>query len=222
MQIIDKNRDYYDYVQFRFGQEVDKTSTFDRRGSAILAQQELIQRIFQRRIASGWGRGYDEDSISQMFFVEAGFKRFVIRAYDAVRREIPTMNPTSFDYEYDAKFRLFQTVTSDRHLGPTPLTLVLSALANHEKMGWRVDEEKVDWSRVTLTGEERDVISDPIFRDTKIPSVIGPDELFDALDVYTRRLNDDKEKPEISDDRQKAVNHGVDPKTGFRGRWWEP
>jgi hypothetical protein len=218
MQILDKNKDYYDYIQFRFGQEVDKTNTYDRRGSQIVYQQDLLKQLFQRIINANW----DIQNKEHYFLLEAGYKLFLIRAYDATRKSsLETAFP--WEYVYDAKFELVKQGTRTTHLGPTPLTLILNYhTPQNERWRYAKDEKNLDFNSVFLSKDEKDIISDPILKDTKIPSIISADQIFDAIDVYTRRLNDDKVSPDISNDKEKAVNHGIDPKTGFRGRWWEP
>ena len=48
MQIIDKNKDYYDYCQFEFG-PVDKTATFDRQGSKVLSEKEFLRQFCRNK-----------------------------------------------------------------------------------------------------------------------------------------------------------------------------
>jgi len=68
MYILDKNKDYYDYVSRIYG--VDKTITFDRRGSFLVNEKELLEP-YTINIKKGYHSFYDDNAI--FFILEVGY-----------------------------------------------------------------------------------------------------------------------------------------------------
>jgi hypothetical protein len=79
MQIIDKNKDFYDYIQFQYG--IDKTRTYDRRGSVILTNSKLIDFLLDDYDKETLCENIDDNSKIYniiRFFLECGNIQFII------------------------------------------------------------------------------------------------------------------------------------------------
>ena len=82
MYIVDKHKDYYDYISHVYG--VDKGTTFDRRGSCELSFNELIRKVLDAK------RYYYDN---RRFILETGFTQYLFAITDVKRK--PVNNPSA-------------------------------------------------------------------------------------------------------------------------------
>jgi hypothetical protein len=69
LYILDKNKDYYDYLKGIYG--IDKTITYDRRGSVVLSEISLMEYISSTR--------FNITKSTEHFIVEIGDIQYLFR-----------------------------------------------------------------------------------------------------------------------------------------------
>ena len=105
MQILDKNKDYYDCCQFEFG-PVDKTVTYDRRGSFII-QEKLFYNCYSTPI----------------LILEVGFIQYLI--------EFKTVKWIDSFLVHD-DMQVINKFEENIHLGQEPVSLFPFKIVNSE------------------------------------------------------------------------------------------
>jgi hypothetical protein len=97
MQIIDKNKDYYDYCQFEFG-TLDKTATYDRRGSGKMDRRHFFSYCF-----------------TNSMLLEVGYVQYVFKSNNLLWED---------GQPYDGNLVLLNKFDEGLRLCPAPVTLV--------------------------------------------------------------------------------------------------
>jgi hypothetical protein len=70
---------------------------------------------------------------------------------------------------------------------------------------------------IDVEGDAKEsALSNPILKDTPIPSIIPARDFYNAIDNYLRSKYNDKTIEIKNSDIDKAINHGFDKKTSFR------
>ena len=210
MRIIDKYKDYYDF----FGHKSeDKTLVYDRRGSTLLNKETVLFHIYR----------YSRDN-SLTFGLQAGFKLFILEAIH-------------LQADYDPKTRKLQYVAGDLQLVDSidnfnwagqPLQFVdlklPYALFNNRWYTYRSAWDRsyqnqlktVPVMRQKDNGLPDEPLADkPLLRDTGIPALIPPFEIYKNLEMYISSLKTEK-TVDIATNDEKIINHGFDMKSSFR------
>lgn len=224
MKIIDKKKDYYDYLSGIYG--IDDKVVYDRRGSVVLNSEKsllngmddyfsqkilildkpLIEKqywelksILKLREAGAmqhsWGRTWKEGMVYH-FVLEVGSTHYRFE----VERWVEEGNREDAHVEY----RLIDTLRDvGKRYSETPMCIMPCQVVylrwSHEEQ-WKPMKKRVE---------------NPILAGTFIPKVISPSEIWSALYEYLSSLND---KPIIDtrSDIQKIESAGFDRKTSFR------
>jgi hypothetical protein len=216
MKIIDKQKDYYDYFAGIYG--IDKTVCFDRRGSKKMSQGSLIRMLDYdgRRLDYLRFKIKPHGLINLYGIVEAGYFQYLFRVFNII-------NKAKHDaLILDGDFELLYVFDDHKHYFHSPLNLYpvsINGLWGQYSYYYRnLDEEK----KKTTYNYKNDIveykgklIENPIFSDTKIPSIL------DAHTIYTNIFDyiSSKSDFDIVDTRgdiAKAVDHGFDKRTSFR------
>ena len=187
MQIIDKNKDYYDYCQFEFG-PVDKTATFDRRGSKVLNEQGFLRQFcgrsyFNRNFFSDYhdpkgekeGTWYYFDVIDSFRYdindcdispllLEAGSVQYVLELKKASYMWI-RQTDGKYEYTFRGDLSLVNRFDESAHLCEKPITLI--PFRNKIEDNWKSRNNlrsalDIDVGKDTVKG----VLVNPILRDT--------------------------------------------------------
>ena len=210
MRIIDKYKDYYDF----FGHKSeDKTLVYDRRGSTPLNKETVLFHIYH----------YSPDK-RLTFGLQAGFKLFILEALH-------------LQADYDPKTRKLQHVAGDLQLVDSidnfnwagqPLQFVdLKLPYALFKNRWYTYRSAWDRSyqnqlktvpvmRQKDNGLPDEPLADkPLLRDTGIPALIPPFEIYKNLEMYISSLKTEK-TVDIATNDEKIINHGFDMKSSFR------
>lgn len=203
MRIIDKNKDFYDYFQV-YNDDV----IFDRRGSYILTNQDICDL---------WC-GFHEDFSDKYLLLQVGYSYWLMIAKCESTAVSITNVSQCVDYsleliDYWKDYNHFDSLhfgTVDKHFSTEFLF--------SKKWDWKsnlIDEIKRGNYEYKKDFTERH--PNLIFRNTKIPSVVMADDLYNAFDEYFSHLKDDVKVDNMSD-IEKVESHGFDKKTSFRGK----
>jgi hypothetical protein len=227
MRIIDKQTDYYDYLQDN-GDDL----VFDRRGSRSLSKQEIKDDIIMMLESYA--------HIPHIFLVfQCGATYWLLSVEGRIGE--PNWRKNYWDRVEDYDIELLSTWKDYNH----PLELLtLKAIEFNES--WKYDFYDKKWRRRklerTLSKERLREISSTlrdavINRDYKvyrnhstkhflllkssgIPNVIGPEEIYNAIDEYfsLKKTAAESTVAEGTTNNDKIKNHGFDVKTSFRGK----
>jgi hypothetical protein len=202
MYIIDKNKDYYDYYKGIYG--IDKTITYDRRGSTVLSEKRLLD-IFTP---------FDFHRVKSIeyFVLEVGTVQYLFRV--EVHYSLVGINNVSEPYE--GEFALNNVFKDHRHYFNKEISIV-PAKINH---GWywrnKQNEDKLvkSWDEIELLKDR--MVNNPIIKDTSIASFIDPKDIWIELTNFISSKYNDKTVDIVNTDVDKIVNHGFDKKLSFR------
>ena len=204
MYIIDKNKDYYDYFKGIYG--IDKTITYDRRGSAVLSEMSLMEHItpFEMNRTEG----------TYTFILEVGTVQYLFKAKILFRI---TDIYSSMARPYRGKFELIKVFKDHKHYFPKEISLV--PVNTPHIWSWKRHEG--DTYSAVKSFSDLDVLEDkridnPILKDTSIASLIPPMDIWIELTNFISSKYNDKTVTIVNSDVDKAVNHGFDKKTSFR------
>jgi len=209
MQIIDKNKDYYDYCQFEFG-PVDKTATYDRRGSVIISEDDF----FRYCASSPAGKNYwYQRRISYYVLLEVGFFQYVLEFYNV---DSKLTNKETGEHTVRGELAVLHKFDVGAHLCQKPVTLI--HFENKNRYNWKSGSTEVkSIGDIELKPcHFESAYGNPIVKNTPIPAIIAAREFYSALDNYFRSMHNDKAVEIVNSDIDKAINHGFDKKTSFR------
>ena len=209
VQVIDKNKDYYDHCQFEFG-PVDKTVTYDRRGSKILSEDEFFKYCIDRRIVN------QNFYTHRYILLEVGCVQYIL-GFDNIK--VNWIDRATDNYTISSDTFIRYSFNEGVHLCKAPVTLA------HAVKKWKYDGKKymsflrsiqspLDIQAVICNSEY--AFENPILKNTQIPSIIPARDFYNALDNYFRSLYNDKTVEILNSDVDKAINHGFDKKISFR------
>lgn len=228
MRIIDKNSDFYDYLQ-------DKSDTivFDRRGSKILDKRDI-------------GNHFDlingkEDDKYRFILLQCGATYWLLLATVTDRdlwcandyklellatwknhfkpRVVIKMDILYFNCNYILNGpNVYVGSYSYDKIKQNVNTLKKMINTNDYKVSYNItDSMSKDYNLATRTRSTK--FCPPILKNTGIPSVISAQEIFSALEEHFSLLKTEAERTEaigVTND-DKITMHGFDVKTSFRG-----
>ena len=209
MRIIDKNKDFYDYLQC-----YDDDVVFDRRGSYILTNQDICDL---------WC-GFHENFSDKYLLLQVGYSYWLMIAKCESTAVSCTNTPQCIDYslelvDYWKDYNHFDNL----HFGTVDKYFSAEFLFS-KKWDWKsnlIDEIKRGnyENKKDFTVDTYHKINDVklIFRNIKIPSVVIADDLYNAFDEYFSHLKDDVKVDNMTD-IEKVESHGFNKKTSFRGK----
>ena len=223
MRIIDKNNDYYDYLQVR-----DDDIVFDRRGSIPLSKTDILECIDRRDFrfhepfislllqcgATYWlllAEGKDKKTINY----EDKFTDYNIEVLTSWKDydkplEVLRLQWISighiwyYDY-YDVSYKnrnIVKTLDRDKLARETP------------KFKDAIIQK--DYDVVHTFGKDKILL----LKSVGIPLIISPDEIYNAIDECFSLMKTGAESTvaEGTTNNDKIKNHGFDTKTSFRGK----
>ena len=230
MRIIDKNSDFYDYLQ-------DKSDTivFDRRGSKMLDKHDV-------------GKGFDlirrkEDDKYRFILLQCGATYWLLLA-TVTDRDIDLWYANDYKLELLAVWKnhfkprvvikmdilyfncshilsgpnIFESTYSYDKIKQNINTLKKMVDTNDYKVSYNItDSISKDYNFATRTSSTK--FCPPILKNTGIPSVISAQEIFSALEEHFSLLKTEAERTEALGitNNDKITMHGFDVKTSFRG-----
>jgi len=228
MQIIDrKNKDYYDYIAHQYR---DKTTTYDRRGSVVVDENYLVRFIDNPKDSPYDARYSLPKEI--IFFLEIGNVQYLISIFNLEYAEFRvTKSNKDWKYLSDNKIVFFEIKLLNKydeykHYLPAPLSIsyVWRKYPNyrHCDIVKRLNKFDLnpDFKQFKILNNEKisenSFINNPILKNTKIPSIIEPLEIYKNLEGYFSGFNRDKTIEIQMSDKEKIVSKGFDPVSSFR------
>lgn len=229
MKIIDRNKDYYDYLAYQSG---DDFPVFDRRGSVLLTKQMLCDVINRGDGGYYYSEGrkisaplvpYNKyispfekrTPIEELFFLvvlAAGVNIFFLKWNKLCYENKETLCDFSMElfckrkwYEYTGAPLALYTVN--------PFSFPFGKAMS------------VDWKRENMANISLDPLLQqngglsavPILQGAGFASVISPEEIYFGIDEYLLAAKNDKPMESAGlTDTDKAINHGFDKRTSFR------
>ena len=226
MRIIDKNRDYYDYL-------ADPTDdvVFDRRDSFLITKDYMCE-------AFRYSRRYRDHS--KFILMQVGASFWLLMAHITEFNEYN--NPTDFTLEFIDSWKNYDK--------PNVLMDINTIMLNHDYFIYnygthdydmaKVKEElpkiremidKNDFvqltdlnSAVSHRSFKGDYITEkfnhPILIASGIPNFIPAEDMYYAIEEYfsIEKTNSEKTVADGTTNNDKIKNHGFDTKTSFRGK----
>jgi len=213
MYILDKNKDYYDYVSGIYG--VDKTITYDRRGSILIDEKELLDSFNLMHMNTYF---FDEKKVI-FFILEIGYVQYLFKYSDF---DLKKVNGALGMIKYKLnsyKCELVHTYKNNKHYFEKEISLVRYHPAYHYNWKRRKSEEFFAYDYEDFSQGKVDIekiIPNPILRGTTVTTYILAEDIWKELSNYISAKGNDKIVEIVNSDIQKLENHGFDKKVSFR------
>lgn len=209
MYILDKNKDFYDYLSHTYG--VDKAITFDRRGSKVLTQEELRDQVVNDSYCG------IHSGTSRFFILEIGNLQFLfqIEKITLIQKEnwVKGIRPI-----WDGSWSLIKTYAEGKHHFKREITIV-PCMVRYE-INWKKHNKDVQIGpsfKESVTSLRIDqAIELPIISNTVLPGFLDTFTIWSELSNFISAKKNDKDVDLKMTDVERAVNHGFDKKTSFR------
>lgn len=236
MKIIDKNKDYYDYLQYI---NPDDTFTFDRTDSYELTKERLCKFIWVQ--TRGFRRVKLSEHIPYKFLVMqigSTFWLFLLgitkikdrewaedytiellkswKNYDKPRELIKLyFVRLNWYYDIDSFYGLYHEDYKREDVIKNVDTIV-QAIDNNDVVAIKT----VDKCRYISSGGEIEERHIPLLKSSGIATVVSPEEIYNAFDEYfsLEKTAAESTVAEGTTNNDKIKNHGFDTKTSFRGK----
>ena len=228
MRIIDKNTDFYDYLQ---GVYRDDTLTFDRTDSFMLTKELLCKKLHSSRHTDftflllqvcntfwlfsveirekdTWGNitDYSVDLVST--WKNYNKDRCLIKLYEIV---LPWRVLWRFsDSHFNLKFNKEKLLNEPQ--------LAIDAVDHNEyEVNWNLTKHTVYRGSDFNHSEEKSI---PILKASGLAGLIDPVEIYLSFEEYFSAEKTASERTESVGitDKEKVENHGFDNKVSFRGK----
>ncbi len=203
MRILDKNKDFYDYLQ-----DYESDIVFDRRGSHILINEELnIWSLYYR---------YKSEFTDKYFLLQIGYTNWLILAkatkigdsgngYFTVEDYSLELVEMWKDYNKSVDFK-FGEISSK-----FSIEYLYSKKWEHKKF---IDDVKLGNFEYKNNLAEKSPI---VLSKTKLPSILNAQDVYLAIEEWLSHKKDDVAHDSMTD-KEKIVSHGFDTKVSFRGK----
>lgn len=228
MRIIDKQNDYYDYLQ-----DNGDSLVFDRRGSRALVKEEIMDTI--NRVLDSYSHVPHVFLLLQcgasywLLFVEgtgikkrtgftgpaetvSGYNIWILSKWKEYNQPLKLLSLQAISFNqswkykfYDVKYngrKVIRTLMEDRLAESSP---ELREAVIHKDYKVYQDFSKKGYLLLKSSG---------------IPNVIGPEEIYNAIDEYfsLEKTAAESTVAKGTTNNDKIKNHGFDTKVSFRGK----
>ena len=237
MRIIDKNHDFYDYLQ----DPTDNTLVFDRRNSFILEKSKICEALGKEEIRYRERRKYFHLSLQ----CGGTFWIFLLTVTEYGGTVFLSDNmPSNYNIELLATWRNYDKPNKLIDLAITHCSF------NHIDWHWKtrkytLKRDKIDPDDIATTFDRYKQDTDislntltvftdqynhinrkkktydiPILRATGIANLVNPVDVFCGIEEYFSREKTAAERTEPlgATNNDKIIMHGFDTKTSFRGK----
>lgn len=206
MYILDKNTDYYDFYSHIYG--VDKQITYDRRGSVLLSDKDLVDLSARHSI--------DRKNEVNHILLEAGKVQFIFSLTNFVIDTscFPGDCIKGFDMELENVY------TDNMHYFDAPVSIIGVVIDFHflYGRGFGYNGRKYLYDRPfgeAVKSFIREPISNPILAKTRITNMVDGEDIWREVQTYISSIDNDKDVNLKMSDKEKAEIHGFD-KYSFR------
>jgi len=216
MYIIDKNKDYYDYISSIYG--VDKKVTYDRRGSVIISNVNIIavSGCSLNSNFNGVEKDYFKKEPEYHIILEIGYIQYLIRLFNFILEK--NINFTYYDV-IDCSMEILRIFKDNKHYYKYPVSIRGVNLKSHWK-NWKIGRVYKyavnDSFEESFQVNEQEPIDNPILSNTSVTSLVTAEEVWKDLQTYISSLNNDQIVNIPMTDVERAETHGFDKKTSFR------
>ena len=228
MRIIDKQNDYYDYLQ-----DNGDSLVFDRRGSRALAKEEIMDTI--NRVLDSYSHVPHVFLLLQcgasywLLFVEgtgikkrtgftgpaetvSGYNIWILSKWKEYNQPLKLLSLQAISFNQSWKYKFYDVDYSGRKI---IRTLVEDRLA-----------ESSPELREAVIHKDYKVYQDfskkgyLLLKSSGIPNTIGPEEIYNAIDEYfsLEKTAAESTVAKGTTNNDKIKNHGFDTKVSFRGK----
>lgn len=233
MKIIDKNTDFYDYLQYMWG--FDDSQTFDRTDSFLLTKEDFCERLrismdygaqdlnfvllqvcntfwlflikFERANQNKWGH-YD---------ISSNYSVGLLKTWKNYKKDRCAIKLDIIDFKYEVRLSLYKQ---------TKKWNFESLIRHRDVLVQAIDtgnySVKANMNRHTYVSGDGTRIEKhiPILKACGLSAVIQPMDIYSALDEYISMEKQASERTSSVGitDKEKIENHGFDAKTSFRGK----
>src|SRR5574344_781986 len=223
MRILDKNKDYYDYLCNTPDSEPDVF--FDRRGSFILKQSDLIRSLYENKRGHFVYFSPSKNYSIYYFGLYCGYSLYIFKTI-IQQSNVKSKNTFLLDIQYSySPLELIMKIDKfDRDHNEVPLKFVYLQQntynsywqknnANYEPGKDNINNfiiVPMNLNSIIINGEDSGTNS-PILRNLEIQHIIPPLEIYTDIEYYiaSRKDEQDVESKGITD-VEKAINHGFD------------
>lgn len=224
MRIIDKNRDYYDYLQ----SGEDNRIVFDRRGSFTLTKEAICH--------SFWNVRYGDRTPWRFLLMQCGSTFWLFLA-EITKWDDWGRLPSDFRLEL---FDSWKDYSAERKLlsieALSFYTLSICGDTTREKIGSRKDTIRSEVAsrsyshegslshdeKITSCGStfKHEKLFYPLLKECGIAGLVSAQDIFVAIEEYfsMEKTESETTEPKGVTNEDKIVMHGFDVKTSFRGK----
>lgn len=218
MRIIDKQHDFYDYLQ-----DPTDTIVFDRRGSFLLTKEMIIEKI-EDKYRYIWDK---EDE--RYLLLQCGVMYWLIEA---------TLNKSCTDYtlklickikNYNkqrvlikltcirAPYSLLKILKSNKKQDTIDYSSYINGIDKYDELCTLSYNKKYTDFKKSYKIEEQTI---PILKPSGIGNIIDPIDIFTAIEEYfsMEKTESERTEPIGATNNDKIIMHGFDTKTSFRGK----
>ena len=209
MKIIDKNKDFYDYMQ---GIYPDNSNTFDRRGSHILTKEMFLEpfssletEIYYLHVQINY-LNYIIKAVGNDF--SYGCKGRVYSAKDLEYQLVTFWK--NYNTENLIKIDFFQVPKyNEKYFEKNPISIL------KETKTYQLRSRQWYWN-----GFDIDEKNFPIFKESGLVKFFDPQEVYYAIDNWLSSQKTKNERTESVNitDKEKIINHGFDTSYSFRSK----
>lgn len=228
MRIIDKQNDYYDYLQ-----DNEDTLVFDRRGSRSLDKAEIkdvINRVYDSyyRVphvflvlqcgASYWLLFVEGTNIKDRTGycgpakVVGNYNIWILSRWKEYNQPLKLLSLQAIQFNQIWKYKIYDI---DYHRQKVSRTLVSDNLikSSDELRDAVIHKDYVVYQDFSKKGY-------PLLKGSGIPNVVSPEEIYNAIDEYfsLEKTAAESTTAKGTTNNDKIKNHGFDTKTSFRGK----
>lgn len=228
MRIIDKQNDYYDYLQDN-GDDL----VFDRRGSRALVKEEVMNTI--NSVLNSYSHVPHVFLLLQcgasywLLFVEgigikkrteyggpgevvSGYNIWILSKWKEYNQPLKVLSLQTISFNQSWKYKIYDVNYHGREIVRTLMEDRLAECSSELREAVIHKDYKVykDFSK-------KDYL---LLKSSGIPNVIGPEEIYNAIDECFSLMKTAAESTvaEGTTNNDKIKNHGFDTKTSFRGK----
>lgn len=232
MRILDKNTDFYDYVQDIYP---DDTFTFDRRSSYVMARYDMC-RLFdgQHAYKIRKSKKPEDTKYYNYLLMQVGCMYWLFLAeltevstYGNVNSYLLRLIGKWSDYNKPKKiidlsvidisheYLYFDAINPESRLDHLKEMISINDYKVLEHLRPRRIRKGACWTKST-----EEIREYPILKETGIPALVNPEDVYFALDEYfsLEKTASESTVAEGTTNKDKIVNHGFDAKTSFRGK----
>lgn len=241
MRIIDKNTDFYDYLQNVYR---DPSVTFDRTDSFILTKEILCKHLPYTRPAPKWVRNYSRPFDFALLQVCNTFWLFLIDVFDEddyghpqnyriellatwknyeKQRKLIRLEIIDFSWKVSERFKIKQRLTwqDDKDAIMENVGILTGAIdASDYKVKKAFDSHTIYYGTQTFGEGKREEKHIPILMASGMAAFIDPIDIYMSIEEFFSLEKQASERTESVGitDVEKAENHGFDKKISFRGK----